>query len=533
MGLTDDIGVASCVEEPAAFCDELNDLYPSGEECLRWACDEAADRCALLGADEDGDGAPPPRCAEPGQEADCDDLDPERTPRADEVCDGVDNDCNGVVDDEAFTVVRSSLGGITGSPNVESVAFAPHNDGRTLSVGLGGFATNEPVGMVLPEGLESAGVPARIEVSRDGETREALQSGAIGAAPLGEGFVVALETASYGCRRVLLGALQVEGERLALPFDEDDDVLHFDEGLVNAEGGRCLDGEVRDLAVATVDNEVLVAYHLVEPDQPRTLCSSPEALPAPAPLLVSYGRQRTGAATGLARDEVAQALELTLSTDLAPPAVLAVGPGRWLVAVSGVDGQLEIHHIVREIVSDEAFPRLLHHQQITLASSLSEAPEGEPRLALGPSTDGEVTVGLATRRGCLGEAVTVMRWLSYGWEEAGGDAAVVVRSEQVIEASETGDQRSPSLAWWNGGGEWLVASRHQRHRILGWRLDEAGWLIGDVLPPLLEVTGGVDAPPVTEPSLTIALGAGWGVVAFIPGASESGYRSARVSCGGR
>jgi hypothetical protein len=53
-----------------------------------------------LGADEfscedkDGDGLT--RCTTP---VDCDDLDPDISPYASEVCDGVDNDCNGLIDD--------------------------------------------------------------------------------------------------------------------------------------------------------------------------------------------------------------------------------------------------------------------------------------------------------------------------------------------------------------------------------------------------------------------------------------------------
>lgn len=43
--------------------------------------------------DQDGDGSPGDR--------DCDDRDPSRAPGLDEVCDGVDNDCNGTIDDNA------------------------------------------------------------------------------------------------------------------------------------------------------------------------------------------------------------------------------------------------------------------------------------------------------------------------------------------------------------------------------------------------------------------------------------------------
>ncbi len=47
--------------------------------------------------DADGDGY--------DREVDCDDEDPQRHPGADEVCDGLDNDCDGFLDDEDPSLV--------------------------------------------------------------------------------------------------------------------------------------------------------------------------------------------------------------------------------------------------------------------------------------------------------------------------------------------------------------------------------------------------------------------------------------------
>ena len=48
--------------------------------------------------DADGDGHP--------EGVDCDDADGGISPDADEVCDGVDNNCNGVVDDDISAIIK-------------------------------------------------------------------------------------------------------------------------------------------------------------------------------------------------------------------------------------------------------------------------------------------------------------------------------------------------------------------------------------------------------------------------------------------
>ncbi|MEB2311092.1 MAG: putative metal-binding motif-containing protein [Sorangiineae bacterium] len=89
-------------------------------------CDDAdectADRCVPetgacerkpLTLDQDGDGHPGPRPGHaPGSPGacgdDCDDTNPRAYPGGKEVCDGVDNDCNGVVDDDMSYVPAGS-----------------------------------------------------------------------------------------------------------------------------------------------------------------------------------------------------------------------------------------------------------------------------------------------------------------------------------------------------------------------------------------------------------------------------------------
>lgn len=86
----DDDGFTTCEGD----CDDDNEaVNPTAEEVCDGVdnnCDGASDE----GFDEDGDGRG--AC---GLDGDCDDTDPLRAPGFNEVCDGIDNDCNDLVDD--------------------------------------------------------------------------------------------------------------------------------------------------------------------------------------------------------------------------------------------------------------------------------------------------------------------------------------------------------------------------------------------------------------------------------------------------
>jgi hypothetical protein len=62
-------------------------------------CRAALDSLTCVDVDRDGYGSPALFTCPAGGQADCDDADPQVHPGAIEVCDGVDNDCNGILDD--------------------------------------------------------------------------------------------------------------------------------------------------------------------------------------------------------------------------------------------------------------------------------------------------------------------------------------------------------------------------------------------------------------------------------------------------
>ncbi len=94
----------ACVAGKSVVCDD-------GDPCTEDACDPGSGKCTSnpLTFDLDGDGHKSPlagkKPGEPGSCGDdCDDKSDKAFPGNKEVCDGVDNDCNGVVDDEMMYV---------------------------------------------------------------------------------------------------------------------------------------------------------------------------------------------------------------------------------------------------------------------------------------------------------------------------------------------------------------------------------------------------------------------------------------------
>ncbi len=145
IGLTD-FPIFECSEH--SQCEPLNqDRGIASDACVRYQC--AADsRCRLQPVDLDRDGhattacASAPECGGTIECDDCDDTSAASFPGQAEVCDGVDNDCNLVVDDVAgggeagFETVVSGTDSPTwhayGQP-LEGSAVAPVSFGRAMN----------------------------------------------------------------------------------------------------------------------------------------------------------------------------------------------------------------------------------------------------------------------------------------------------------------------------------------------------------------------------------------------------------------
>jgi hypothetical protein len=146
----------ACVASPKVVCDDAN-------PCTEDSCVPASGQCAFrpITHDEDGDGhAGPIPGFVPGSPGscgdDCDDTSPLAHPGATETCDGVDNDCNGVVDDGAryqpsgaapvllsTGAMQAGLGGIAFGKKDFAVSFASQGTAWANS-----FTAFDPTGTI-------------------------------------------------------------------------------------------------------------------------------------------------------------------------------------------------------------------------------------------------------------------------------------------------------------------------------------------------------------------------------------------------
>ncbi len=115
-----------------AILNELEGIDPAG--CELYQCSEQTRTCALSIRDQDGDGLIAPECADLSPlPVDCNDT--QRT--GDEVCNGLDDDCDGIIDESVTpsspTLLMSvSAGRIGYGAAVGAVAVARSEGGNTL-----------------------------------------------------------------------------------------------------------------------------------------------------------------------------------------------------------------------------------------------------------------------------------------------------------------------------------------------------------------------------------------------------------------
>lgn len=226
MGLGEfDIG--ECTDNQQ--CQSLNDAEGIGEtDCMAYQCRKDRTGCELSRRDLDGDGVYAAACAEGGP-VDCDDLDDKRAPDRDETCDGVDNDCDLVIDEGVSDTNAEEL--ISFANSNARVFFSRAAGDLSISVGNGN-ASVETID-IRQSPWEGATLAYRSEIEQDKEVstdegidkRKCPRKGSpdlttcnfteIVAASAGGDFIVAaIDT--EGCNDGLLRVGHLEGREVVL-----------------------------------------------------------------------------------------------------------------------------------------------------------------------------------------------------------------------------------------------------------------------------------------------------------------------------
>lgn len=120
-----DYPIGECDPSQPQATDACERLNADPATCTAYRCDAATKRCVQAARDDDRDGDPPVACGG----TDCDDHDPNRSGRAAERCDLVDNDCDGLVDEGVLAPGRAREIG-TGAGM--DVSFAPDGARRSF-----------------------------------------------------------------------------------------------------------------------------------------------------------------------------------------------------------------------------------------------------------------------------------------------------------------------------------------------------------------------------------------------------------------
>jgi len=224
-------GTATCVDGNCAL--DLGPICDDGDPCTVDSCSPMG--CTFMDGrvDADGDGAfasgtlADPKAAL-GCGKDCDDSSPTVFPGAVERCDGIDNDCNGVVDDGA----KLKLSGAP--PTRVSALDADHSGPAGLAFDGQAFGAS----LTLYAGTKSPDAGRAL-----GQFQQLSAQGQLVGAPQ---TIAHINTDSYG------GALAWSGERYLTAYQDarqsNNYEIYFD--LLNRKGERL----IKDLRVTTADD---------------------------------------------------------------------------------------------------------------------------------------------------------------------------------------------------------------------------------------------------------------------------------------
>ncbi|MEZ4339325.1 MAG: putative metal-binding motif-containing protein [Sandaracinaceae bacterium] len=434
LGLTN--GLAP--EPGCGDCDELDD-FVTPPPCMAWECTDRADPsrglCELAPRDGDDDGAPDMACAPPGVSGDCDDDDGANHPGGIEVCDGADNDCDGLVDDDVVfapvaeevpvdTVDALSWSGGSGDPGR---ALRRGGEARVLEA-----AATTVVGDV--DAFDTVATAFGAQVDR-------------GTSGVSAPFALVQRT----CPSLLAGAWSEGRATLAAgAAREVPTVLD------------CASAPVRRAALAGRGASLVVAYE--HADGVTTRCGDPTAGG-------TVGVARLRWPDGGAPEALASTVTVGPHLGPGPPAIVDVGDavdGYGLVLAVTREASIELHRV--ELVAGATLgddPTL----EVSPAASVPCGGScGAPSLAAA-EVEGARQVGLAWRDGCDTGPLRLARFAVEG-------TALRALDPEPVELGANGSWLQ--LAARPAAQPWVVVWIDGM-RVLARRVDAAGAPVGEVL----------------------------------------------------
>jgi len=478
MGL-DEFPPARCTMD--SQCADLEGIEPTGDACRTWQCNNPAGSdgiCEIRSRDDDDDGSPAATCAM-GMLPDCDDMDPMRSATTLEVCNLVDDDCDGVAD-PSFAGTGSTIA--TLGPSAGRVTFSRGYTGSEVSVARvppAGSAARVEVGRLTPG---SAGMLSLTPTMTDNVER------GVGAhATLGDdGTMVVYDpvASATDCGRDTARPVQARWLRAS--------------GAIAAT--TCLEQTTLGAASLVPEPEGDTLLVWVDDDGARE-CGASATSAVRARILRHVG----GASPRIAASDV---LELGATGDaLGPSATFVQGEG-WVIAHVAEDARIEVHRIgvVADLVTASASPM----------STIATTAAAEVSVSVGAGT----TVAVAyTEGGCGAPNQVLLR-------TADVSAGSVVFGDAIpVTADAAAARRAPVAAYHAGrAGEWAVLYR-ERDDERAVRLDPAGEPIG--MPTALGLGTVSGRPHVEALNPTAPAAPSWGFVA-VTTAGE--VRSGALSC---
>lgn len=536
----------------SAQCEVLNVVDGVAREAMRrWYCPPgpaAARVCALGDVDEDGDRESPDALS---GGTDCDDANPLRGRRQVEAPDGIDNDCDGVIDEGVWMAGAAVALGAAPSP-VVTFAGSVRGDGTAAVATTSGDGQGA---LVRVEGgaLRVAPVTYRSVYQDFSMTREAagrcsypdVASGA--ACDLGD--LAAAETSpsqwlsasvnTVGCAsgQLRLGWFSDADFAVVLDARPDGRGSNVGFGVDVGPGSHC-GGVSRTTPVRGAARPSIAALPAAAGQRPRGLVTWHARAANAVACGVPANVEALGVWLASGPDERGMTRSWVMATDAGRPRVLGVtggggrvatavmGEGDFVVAYGRQDGAIAVHVVpgFTAPAVGASVPLDASRSVFVLAASAT-APIDGVVIAPGATREGRPELGVAWREGCgPGGAIRFARVRLDPSDPARSDASAPV----TLAATGAGE---PAIAYVEDGmrvrgsrvggrtvgegddGGWVVAWMDHADAGLRARAQRVGELDGALLPALGDGTASeapVEIAALTGASAGITMGRGDG-----------------------